>query len=137
MNVFDIVGPIMIGPSSSHTAGAVRIGNAARKELGDTPPSTAVISLYGSFAATYKGHATDKALIAGLLGFAPDDARIQQSLALAAEAGLDFRFEVMEYDSKYPHPNTAVIEATSSSGSSLKIKGESLGGGMVNIEVLT
>ena len=87
MNAFDIIGPVMIGPSSSHTAGAVRIGRAARALLG-AEPVRAEIGLHGSFARTYKGHGTDKALIAGILGLAPDDERIRFSPALARQAGL-------------------------------------------------
>ena len=78
--VFDIVGPVMIGPSSSHTAGAVRLGLMARKILGE-PAVKAEINLHGSFAQTYRGHGTDKALIAGILGFAPDDERIREALS--------------------------------------------------------
>lgn len=86
MNVFDIIGPIMIGPSSSHTAGAVRLGYVAGKILGE-PPVRAVIRLSGSFAQTCRGHGTDKALLAGILGFAPDDVRIRDSLSLAEREG--------------------------------------------------
>ena len=87
MNVFDIVGPVMIGPSSSHTAGAARIGLIARALLG-APAVTADIRLHGSFAKTYRGHGTDKALVAGILGMKPDDARLRDSLTLAQKAGL-------------------------------------------------
>ena len=91
MNVFDIVGPVMIGPSSSHTAGAVRIGRVARALLGCEPVSAQIL-LHGSFAKTYKGHGTDKALIAGIMGMATDDERIRFSPRLAEEAGLTFQF---------------------------------------------
>ena len=87
LNVFDIIGPVMIGPSSSHTAGAVRIGRVARALLG-AEPVRAEILLHGSFAKTYKGHGTDKALIAGIMGMATDDESIRFSPRLAAEAGL-------------------------------------------------
>ena len=91
MNLFDMIGPVMIGPSSSHTAGAVRLGYAAGKILGE-PPVRAVIRLSGSFAQTYRGHGTDKALLAGILGFAPDDVRIRDSLSLAEQKGLRYEF---------------------------------------------
>ena len=92
MRLFDILGPVMVGPSSSHTAGAVRIGLTARKLLGDQPVH-ADISLHGSFALTGHGHGTDCALIAGLLGMQPDDLRIPGSFAIAAEQGLTFAFQ--------------------------------------------
>ena len=95
MNVFDIIGPVMIGPSSSHTAGAVRLGRVAWQILEDRPVK-AVIELSGSFAQTYKGHGTDKALIAGVLGMKPDDERIRDSLSIAKEQGLEFAFQKAE-----------------------------------------
>ena len=104
--VFDIVGPVMIGPSSSHTAGAVRLGLMARKVLGE-PAVRADINLHGSFAQTYRGHGTDKALIAGILGFAPDDERIREALAIAEEQGLVFSFQKVNLEQA--HPNTAGI----------------------------
>ena len=107
MDIFAIIGPVMIGPSSSHTAGAVRIGRVAAEILGESV-RTARIGLCGSFAQTYRGHGTDKALVAGILGFAPDDARIRNSLTLARQAGLDFSFETRSLPGA--HPNTAVLE---------------------------
>ena len=95
MDIFDLIGPVMVGPSSSHTAGAVRIGYVARKLLGEKPKS-ARITLHGSFAATGRGHGTDKAIVAGLLGMHPDDERIPRSFELAWEQGLDFSFELRE-----------------------------------------
>lgn len=89
LDIFDILGPVMVGPSSSHTAGAVRIGRMARTLLGGAPVK-ADIGLYGSFAETGRGHGTDRALVAGLLGMRPDDLRIPQSFELAKEEGLDF-----------------------------------------------
>ena len=89
LDIFDILGPVMVGPSSSHTAGAVRIGSMARTLLGGAPVK-ADIGLYGSFAETGRGHGTDRALVAGLLGMRPDDLRIPQSFELAKEEGLDF-----------------------------------------------
>ena len=89
MRLFDVLGPVMTGPSSSHTAGAVRIGSTARRLLGEQP-AEAEILLYGSFAATGRGHGTDRALVAGLLGMLPDDERIPDSFSLAQQAGLDY-----------------------------------------------
>ena len=102
MNVFDIIGPVMIGPSSSHTAGAVRLGYAARKILGG-PPRRAVIQLSGSFAQTCRGHGTDRALVAGILGFQPDDGRIRDSLELARAQGLDYEFQCGTAPPPPPH----------------------------------
>ena len=106
LQAFDIIGPIMIGPSSSHTAGAVRIGKYARSILGGTPVK-AHIRFSGSFAKTYKGHGTDKAVIAGILGMDTDDARIRVSMDVAKEEGLTFEFEEADIDGA--HPNTAEI----------------------------
>ena len=92
MNLFDILGPVMVGPSSSHTAGAVRIGRMARRLLGGDTPMSAKIELSGSFAATGKGHGTDRALVAGLLGMQPDDERIAVSFDVAKEQGMAFGF---------------------------------------------
>ena len=105
-NIFDILGPVMVGPSSSHTAGAARIGLIARQLFG-RQPERAKVYLHGSFAATGKGHGTDKALIAGLLGMLPDDMRIPQSFEIAKEEGMDFVIE--NKDIKGAHPNTAQI----------------------------
>ena len=101
MNVFDILGPVMIGPSSSHTAGAARIGGVARAVLA-AEPMKAVIQLHGSFAKTYKGHGTDKAIIAGIMGMAPDDERIRRAPELAAQAGLAVFIETVELDGAHP-----------------------------------
>ena len=90
MNIFDIMGPIMVGPSSSHTAGAARLGLITRHLLGSRP-AAAELLLHGSFAATGKGHGTDRALVAGLLGMQPDDPRIPRAFALAREAGMELR----------------------------------------------
>ena len=103
--VFDIVGPVMIGPSSSHTAGAVRLGLMARKILGE-PAVRADINLHGSFAQTYRGHGTDKALIAGILGFAPDDERIREALQLAEEQGISYRFQKVNLEQAHPRPSS-------------------------------
>ncbi len=88
-SIFDILGPIMVGPSSSHTAGAVRIGYTARQLFGE-PVKKAIVYLHGSFAATGEGHGTDKAIIAGLLGMKPDDLRIPDSFTVAEESGMEF-----------------------------------------------
>lgn len=134
MNLFDVVGPVMVGPSSSHTAGAVRIGNVSRKLLGDEIKE-ARIGLHGSFLATGKGHGTDKALIAGLMGFAVDDDRIPNSFALAAEKGMVFSFSAIDLGEE-AHPNSARLELTSVSGRQLEIVGASVGGGRIMIKEL-
>lgn len=128
MNVFDIIGPIMVGPSSSHTAGAVRIGKIARAVSGGQP-AVVTIELYGSFAQTYKGHGTDKAIIAGLLGMAPDDERIKDSLELARELGMVFKFR--KSSNKAVHPNTALILAVDQLGKKTIVQGSSVGGGRI------
>ena len=106
MRLFDVLGPVMTGPSSSHTAGAVRIGSTARRLLGEQP-AEAEILLYGSFAATGRGHGTDRALVAGLLGMQPDDDRIPHSFSIAKEAGLHFKIGTTNL--RGAHPNTAVL----------------------------
>ena len=133
MNIFDIIGPIMIGPSSSHTAGAVRIGRIAWKILGEDA-IRAEIGLVGSFAMTYRGHGTDKALIAGILGIKPDDARIPRSLDIAREAGLAYSFT----HKKIPkaHPNTAIVSLTGVNGAACVVEGVSIGGGNIQITKL-
>ena len=128
--VFDIVGPVMIGPSSSHTAGAVRLGLMARKILGE-PAVKAEINLHGSFAQTYRGHGTDKALIAGILGFAPDDERIREALVLAHHQGMDYSFRQVSLDDA--HPNTAVIYLVGVTGRVARVRGASVGGGNILI----
>ena len=106
MDIFEIIGPIMVGPSSSHTAGAVRIGLVARKLLA-RPPIRAELLLHGSFAATGRGHGTDRALVAGFLGFEPDDTRIPDSFAYAKKAGLDFHFDTVQL--RDAHPNSVLL----------------------------
>lgn len=128
MNVFDIIGPVMIGPSSSHTAGAVRLGRVAWKILGETAVK-AEIQLSGSFAQTYRGHGTDKALVAGIMGMHSDDERIRHSLELAEEQGLSVSFEMVEIPDA--HPNTARIQLTGQSGAKASIQGASIGGGNI------
>ena len=131
MNLFDILGPVMVGPSSSHTAGAVRLGRTARRLLGEGTPRSAAITLYGSFAATGHGHGTDRALIAGLLGFQPDDERIAHSFGLAHEAGMAFTFTLSRTAEE--HPNTARIDLVGESGKKLSMTGCSLGGGRIMV----
>lgn len=130
LQAFDIIGPIMIGPSSSHTAGAVRIGKYARSILGETPVK-AHIRFSGSFAKTYKGHGTDKAVIAGILGMDTDDARIRVSMDVAKEEGLTFEFEEADIDGA--HPNTAEITLEDATGRTAQVQGASVGGGNIVI----
>ena len=128
--VFDIVGPVMIGPSSSHTAGAVRLGLMARKILGE-PAVKAEIHFHGSFAQTYRGHGTDKAIVAGVLGFLPDDERIREALQLAKQQGLDYSFQTVQIEGA--HPNTAVIYLIGVTGRIARVRGASIGGGNILI----
>ena len=131
MNIIDIIGPVMIGPSSSHTAGAVRLGLLAVEILGSTPVK-AEIFLHGSFAETHKGHGTDMALLAGLMGWLPDDARIPEADKFAQEAGLEYSFAKTDLGS-LTHPNTAMFVLTAGDGSKCEIIGASVGGGQVQV----
>ena len=129
-SVFDIVGPRMTGPSSSHTAGAVRLAHTARHIAGGDV-AEARFTLYGSFAETGRGHGTDKALIAGVLGMEQDDARIRDAYDIAREKGLVVS---VEYSEEVPkHPNTARIEIVSSTGAKTVVIGRSVGGGSILI----
>lgn len=130
MNLFDIIGPVMVGPSSSHTAGAVKIGYVARKLMAE-PVHKAEILLYGSFLATGKGHGTDCAIVAGLLGMNPDDIRIPKSMEYAKEAGMEVQLGKARL--KNGHPNSAVLNLVGVSGKTLSVVGESLGGSLINI----
>ncbi|HIS55168.1 MAG: L-serine ammonia-lyase, iron-sulfur-dependent subunit beta [Lachnospiraceae bacterium] len=130
MNIFDILGPIMVGPSSSHTAGAVRIGKVARMLLG-AEPKHARITLHGSFAATGSGHGTDKALIAGLLGMDPDDMRIPDSEVIAEKQGLEYQFHTKNI--RGAHPNTAVIQVDDGNGKQVHLQASSIGGGRIRV----
>ncbi|MDY5807740.1 MAG: L-serine ammonia-lyase, iron-sulfur-dependent subunit beta [Lachnospira sp.] len=130
MSIFDVIGPVMVGPSSSHTAGAVRIGYISRKLIGENIVK-ADIRLYGSFLATGKGHGTRKAVVAGLLGMKPDDMRIPDSLDIASSQGMEVTFG--EAQLKEAHPNTVQMFLTGVSGRSLEVVGESLGGSRINI----
>ncbi len=128
MNAFDILGPVMIGPSSSHTAGAARIGRITRKLLGSRPVK-ADIFLHGSFAKTYKGHGTDKALIAGIMDMETDDPRIRRAPELAKEEGLKVTITTVDIDGA--HPNTARVELTDELGHHVALLGSSIGGGNI------
>lgn len=128
MNLYDILGPVMVGPSSSHTAGAVRIGAMARCLLGEAPVK-AVIGLHGSFSATGRGHGTDRAIIAGLLDMESDDERIPDSFSCAEQEGLTF--EIRPVTLRDAHPNTALLELIGKTGKTLKMQASSLGGGRI------
>ncbi len=128
MNVFDILGPVMIGPSSSHTAGAVRLGRITRRLLGSQPVKAEIL-LHGSFARTYRGHGTDKALIAGILGMDTDDLNLRRAPELAQERGLDVTITAGEIDGA--HPNTAYIILLDGQGRSVSLRGSSIGGGNI------
>ena len=130
MRLFAVLGPVMIGPSSSHTAGAAKIGFTAQKLLGELP-AEADIGLYGSFATTGKGHGTDRALVAGLLGLRPDDPRLPDSFALAEKAGMKFTIHPVEL--RAAHPNTAVLTLKSRAGRTLSLKAASVGGGRIRV----
>lgn len=130
MNIFDIIGPVMVGPSSSHTAGAVKIGYVSQKLLGQ-PVKKAEILLYGSFLATGKGHGTNFALVAGLLGMTQDDKRIPQSFEIARSKGIELVFG--KANLKNYHPNSVQLNLTGKNGRHLEIIGESVGGSVINI----
>ena len=129
MSVFDILGPVMIGPSSSHTAGACRCGLVARALLAG-PPEKAEISLYGSFAETWAGHCTDKALVGGILGFGPDDPRLRDSLACAEREGLHWSLRTEMEEAL--HPNTAKI-LLEGHGRRVAVTVSSVGGGAIRV----
>ena len=130
MSLFDIIGPIMVGPSSSHTAGAARIGYIAQRLLG-APLKKAIIYLHGSFALTGEGHGTDKAIIGGLLGMSPDDERLPRSFQIAKEKNILFEF--YEKEIRGAHPNTVEMELFCINGRSLDIVASSIGGGRIKI----
>lgn len=131
ISIFDVIGPNMIGPSSSHTAGAASMALLARK-LFQKEPVNVTFTLYGSFAKTYSGHGTDKALLGGVLGFQPDDVRIRDAFALAKEMGVEYHFDIDE-KTETNHPNTADILLEASDGTTQFVRGESIGGGKVKI----
>lgn len=128
--VFDILGPIMVGPSSSHTAGAARLGKVARAVAGEKIVDVKFL-LHGSFAKTYKGHGTDKALLAGILGMQSDDERLRASILIAKKEGLNFEF--IERDLGDYHPNTVKFIMTGESGKVCEVLGSSIGGGSIEI----
>lgn len=128
INIFDMMGPVMVGPSSSHTAGAARIGNMGRTLLGEEV-ARADIGLYGSFAETGYGHGTDRALLAGLLGMKPDDLRIPNAYEEANRAGMAYSFRTVEL--RDAHPNTALLELRGKSGKKLTLQASSIGGGAI------
>lgn len=133
MNIFDILGPVMVGPSSSHTAGAVRIGLVGRRLLAQKPVKAQIL-LYGSFLDTGMGHGTDRALAAGLLGMQPDDMRIPESFQIAKEQGLEITFG--QADLKDAHPNSALLLLEGEKGRKLSLQASSLGGGRIMVNKL-
>lgn len=133
MNIFDILGPVMVGPSSSHTAGAVRIGLISRQLLGETPEK-AEIYFHGSFADTGRGHGTDRAIVAGLLGMEPDDDRIPASFEIAKDCGMEYSIE--EKELRGAHPNTAQLVLFGKDGHKVEVQASSLGGGRILVNKL-
>lgn len=131
ISVFDVLGPNMIGPSSSHTAGAAVIGYLAQKMINGSLRKV-TFTLYGSFAKTYRGHGTDRALLGGVMGFRTDDVRIRDSFAIAKEKGIEFAFLLNEGETEV-HPNTVDVTMVNDQGQEMVIRGESLGGGKVRI----
>lgn len=131
ISVFDVLGPNMIGPSSSHTAGAAKIAYLAQKMI--TGPLIQVdFTLYGSFVRTYRGHGTDRALLGGIMGFTTDDMRIRNSFEIAENKGIAFTFQPDEEETDV-HPNTVDIHMVNKAGQEMTVRGESLGGGKVRI----
>jgi L-serine dehydratase len=133
ISAFGIIGPIMVGPSSSHTAGAVRLGRLGRAILG-MQPQRAVLGLHGSFARTGRGHGTDRALVAGLLGLATDDPHIRQSLELARDAGMAVIFRTVDLGED-AHPNSVEM-LLQGDEIEVRVVGASVGGGMVEIQAI-
>lgn len=131
LSIFDVIGPNMIGPSSSHTAGAVSIALMARNMFSE-PIKEVTFTLYGSFAKTYKGHGTDRALLGGILGFATDDERIRDSFSHAKDMHVTYKYMIDEQTSTN-HPNTVDIDMVGLTGHTLSIRGESIGGGKMKI----
>lgn len=130
VSILDIIGPVMVGPSSSHTAGACRLGLLARCLVGGTP-ERARLELHGSFARTGEGHGTDKALAGGLMGFRPDDVRLREALDIADREGLDYRFEKASLgEESEVHPNTVRVTAERGQRRAVMV-GSSLGAGRV------
>lgn len=134
MNLLDVIGPVMIGPSSSHTAGAVRLGLLAVSILGEHPLEVE-IALHGSFAKTYRGHGTDRALLAGLMGWLPDDERIPEAKSYASRQGLKYNFITVDLG-ELTHPNTVRFRLRGASGAECVVTGSSLGGGQVCVTMI-
>lgn len=130
IGIFDVLGPIMIGPSSSHTAGATRLGKIARTIV-NKPIKDVTFLLHGSFKETYKGHGTDRALVAGILGMMPDDERLRDALLIAEKEGLEVHF--LPADLGQVHPNTVKILMTDCDDINWEVLGSSIGGGLVEI----
>lgn len=131
ISVFEVIGPNMVGPSSSHTAGAASIARLAGKMLHQKIKKVK-FTLYGSFAQTYRGHGTDRALLGGIMGFETDDIRIRDSFEIAREENIDFEFVANTVETDV-HPNTVDMEIEDVSGKKLTVRGESLGGGKVKL----
>jgi L-serine dehydratase len=129
MNIFDIIGPVMIGPSSSHTAGAVRLGRVANKMINGRKPARVEITLSGSFAQTCKGHGTDRALMAGIMGYHSYSPEIRDALEIAKERGIAYSFR--KENLKDAHPNTAQIRYFTEDGAEGTVQGASVGGGNI------
>lgn len=132
LSVFEIIGPNMIGPSSSHTAGALKIARVAKK-LGPSKICKVKFVLFGSFAKTYRGHGTDRALVAGILGMDQEDERIKDAFQIAKEQGLNYEFITTD-DHHYKHPNTVEIIMEDEKANRLSITGSSIGGGSISID---
>ena len=134
MNIFDIIGPVMIGPSSSHTAGAVRLGRVVNKMMDGKMPDRVEITLSGSFAQTYKGHGTDRALLAGIMGYKTHSPEIRDAFNIAKGKGIDFSFNTDEI--KGAHPNTALIKYYLKGGKIGQMQGASVGGGNIRVDYI-
>ena len=134
MNVFDIIGPVMIGPSSSHTAGAVRLGRVANKIMNQALPTEIIIELSGSFAKTYKGHGTDRALLAGILGYNSYSEEIRDMLNIVKQKNIRYKF--ITTDIPGAHPNTARIHLKGKNGETCSVEGASIGGGNIRIDYI-
>lgn len=129
-SLFDVMGPVMVGPSSSHTAGAARIGKCAYETIGERIDEVR-FGLHGSFAKTYRGHGTDRALVAGILGMEPGDRRLKHALTIAKERGISYTF--CEENLGDVHPNTVAVYMTGVSGRRFCVTGSSVGGGSIEI----
>ncbi|TCL00044.1 iron-sulfur-dependent L-serine dehydratase beta subunit [Natranaerovirga hydrolytica] len=129
-SIFDVIGPIMIGPSSSHTAGAAKIAYIAHQKLGEDVKK-AVFLLHGSFAKTYKGHGTDKALVGGILGISHEDVLLKEALTIAKKKNVSIEFKEVDFGNV--HPNTVQIILTSIKGKVISIMGSSIGAGKIEI----